>query len=236
MKITLLTGQTYNIEQEFDFPLKVIKNSRAKKLTLRIDSKERLPVLTVPRYCSQKKAVAFVCSHREWINESLSRIPVAKPFENGETISLFGKNVTITHAPERRLGAKLEDGKLLVSGDLEFLHRRVKDFIKKQAQSEFYKRSNRYARKLGHKINSVNIQDSKSRWGSCSSLSNLNYNWRIALAPDFVINYLMAHEVAHLEHPDHSAAFWDCVANLCPGCQKGEQWLRQYGKNLYRYE
>ena len=59
MKITLLTGQTYNIEQEFDFPLKVIKNSRAKKLTLRIDSKERLPVLTVPRYCSQKKAVAF---------------------------------------------------------------------------------------------------------------------------------------------------------------------------------
>ena len=179
MKITLLTGKTYNIEQAFDFDLKVVKNPRAKKLTLRIDSKERLPVLTIPRYCSQKKAIEFVENHRLWIKESLARLPEHKPFENGETISLFGKDVTITHAPERRLGAKIEDGRLLVSGDIEFLHRRVKDFIKKKAQSEFLRRSNKYAKKLGETINGVTIKDTKSRWGSCSSLNNLNYNWRI---------------------------------------------------------
>ncbi len=236
MKITLLTGKTYNIEQAFDFDLKVVKNPRAKKLTLRIDSKERLPVLTIPRYCSQKKAIEFVENHRLWIKESLARLPEHKPFENGETISLFGKDVTITHAPERRLGAKIEDGRLLVSGDIEFLHRRDKDFIKKKAQSEFLRRSNKYAKKLGETINGVTIKDTKSRWGSCSSLNNLNYNWRIALAPDFVINYLMAHEVAHLRHPDHSQRFWHCVAGLCPDYTEGESWLKRHGKDLYLYE
>ena len=158
MKITLLTGKTYNIAQAFDFELRVVKNPRAKKLTLRIDSKERVPVLSIPRYCSQKRAIQFVEEHRLWIKEALSRIPEHKLFENGETIPLFGKEVTIVHAPERRLGAKLEGNTLLVSGEAEFLHRRVKDFIKKKAQSEFLRRSKKYAKKLGVSINGVTIK------------------------------------------------------------------------------
>lgn len=236
MKITLLTGKTYNIEQQIDFPIKIVKSPRAKKLTLRIDTREHLPVLSIPRYCPQKKAVEFVLAHKQWINDSLNRLPRSKPFENGDTISLFGKEVTIIHAPERRLGAKLETDQLLVSGEIEFLHRRVKDFIKKKAQNEFYKRSNKYAKKLGETINGVTIKDTKSRWGSCSTLQNINYSWRIALAPDFVINYLMAHEVAHLRHPNHSRCFWDCVASLYPEYEQGEQWLKEHGKDLYLYE
>ena len=236
MKITLLTGKTYNIAQAFDFELRVVKNPRAKKLTLRIDSKERVPVLSIPRYCSQKRAIQFVEEHRLWIKEALSRIPEHKLFENGETIPLFGKEVTIVHAPERRLGAKLEGNTLLVSGEAEFLHRRVKDFIKKKAQSEFLRRSKKYAKKLGVSINGVTIKDTKSRWGSCSSLSHLNYNWRIALAPEFVIDYLMAHEVAHLSHADHSARFWHCVSERCPTYAEGETWLKLHGKDLYLYE
>ncbi len=236
MKITLLTGKTYNIAQNVGFPIKIIKSPRAKKLTLRIDAKEHMPVLSVPRYCPQKKAVAFVLAHKTWIDDSLSRLPQSKPFENGETISLFGNEIIITHAPERRLGAKLEGNRLLVSGEPEFLHRRVKDFIKKKAQSEFLKRSRKYAKKLGETINGVTIKDTKSRWGSCSTLQNINYSWRIALAPDFVINYLMAHEVSHLRHPDHSADFWACVEKLCPGSEKGERWLKEHGKDLYRYK
>lgn len=158
MKITLLTGKTYNIEQQIDFPIKIVKSPRAKKLTLRIDTREHLPVLSIPRYCPQKKAVEFVLAHKQWINDSLNRLPCSKPFENGDTISLFGKEVTIVHAPKRRLGAKLETDQLLVSGEIEFLHRRVKDFIKKKAQNEFYKRSNKYAKKLGETINGVTIK------------------------------------------------------------------------------
>ena len=108
MKITLLTGKTYNIEQKFSFPLKIIKSARARKLTLRIDTKERMAVLTLPRYCTQKKAVEFITHHQEWIKTSLAQIPEAKSFQNGDKISLFGQEVIISHEPSRRLGAKLD--------------------------------------------------------------------------------------------------------------------------------
>ena len=236
MKITLLTGKTYNLEQEFDFPLKVNKSARAKKLTLRIDSKERIVVLTLPRYCSQKKAFEFIKNHEEWVKTTLQKLPERRLFFNGEKISLFGKSLEIKHAPERRLGVKIEGENLLVSGEEEFMHRRIKDFIKKKAKDEFYKRSKKYAKKLGEEINDITIKDTKSRWGSCSSLNNLNYNWRISLAPDFVINYLMVHEVAHLKHQNHSGSFWQCVAKLCPDYEQGERWLKEHGKELYGYE
>lgn len=236
MKITLLTGKTYNIEQEFDFPLKIVKSPRAKKLTLRIDSKEHLPILTLPRYCSQKKALEFVRAHTEWIKSTLAKLPTSHPFQNGDRISVFGKEVTISHQPQRRLGAKIENDLLVVSGEEEFINRRIKDFIKKKAADEFYKRSKKYAKKIGVEFNDVTIKDTKSRWGSCSSLNNLNYSWRIALAPEFVINYLMAHEVAHLAHPNHSQSFWQTVAKLIPDYEQGELWLKEHGRELYRFE
>lgn len=236
MKITLLTGKTYNIEQKFAFPLKIIKSARARKLTLRIDTKERMAVLTLPRYCAQKKAVEFVTHHQEWIKSSLAQIPAAKSFQNGDKISLFGQEVTISHEPSRRLGAKLENTKLIVSGEKEFINRRVKDYIKKKAAEEFGKRARRYAKKLGVKIHGITIKDTKSRWGSCSTLNNLNFSWRVALAPNYVIDYLMAHEVSHLVHHDHSPNFWQTVKSLNADYEKGEKWLKDHGKELYSYE
>lgn len=236
MKITLLTGKTYNIEQKFSFPLKIIKSARARKLTLRIDTKERMAVLTLPRYCAQKKAVEFITHHQEWIKSSLAQIPEAKSFQNGDKISLFGQEVIISHEPSRRLGAKLENTKLIVSGEKEFINRRVKDYIKKKAEEEFGKRARRYAQKLGVTIHSITIKDTKSRWGSCSTLNNLNFSWRVALAPNYVIDYLMAHEVSHLLHHDHSPNFWQTVKNLNADYEKGEKWLKDHGKELYSYE
>ena len=236
MKITLLTGKTYNIEQKFSFPLKIIKSARARKLTLRIDTKERMAVLTLPRYCAQKKAVEFITHHQEWIKSSLAQIPEAKSFQNGDKISLFGQEVIISHEPSRRLGEKLENTKLIVSGEKEFINRRVKDYIKKKAEEEFGKRARRYAQKLGVTIHSITIKDTKSRWGSCSTLNNLNFSWRVALAPNYVIDYLMAHEVSHLLHHDHSPNFWQTVKNLNADYEKGEKWLKDHGKELYSYE
>ncbi len=236
MKITLLTGKTFDIQEALGFEIKVIKSPRAKRLTLRIDSKERLPVLTIPERCSAKKAVAFAKEHQDWIERSLARLPQTKKFENGEQISLFGQTVTIRHNSKLRKGTFLEDNVLNVSGEAEFLHRRVKDYIKEQAKNEFYKRSKLLAEKLGCSLHDVTIKDTKSRWGSCSSLHNINYNWRIALAPENVINYLMAHEVAHLKHQDHSRAFWRCVRELYPEAETGKVWLRLHSKELYLYE
>jgi len=236
MKITLLTGKIYNIQEAFDFPLKVVKTTRAKRLTLRIDSKERLPVLSLPPRCTQKQAIKFVDEHQEWILENLQKLPQSKRFTSGEQISLFGKEILIQHAPEKRWGARIEKDILYVSGESTFTHRRVKDFIKKTAQGKFYALSKKQAEKINCEINDVTIKDTKSRWGSCSSLHNINYNWRLALAPKEVIDYIVAHEVSHLIHQDHSPAFWTCVKKLCPQYKKGQTWLKQHGKELYIYE
>lgn len=240
MRITLLTGKTSDIPQhiaeELGFPIKVQQSSRAKRLTLRIDSKEHLPVLTIPKRCSVKKAVEFVETHHNWINKSLESLPSVKHFEDGEKISLFGSEVTICHNPELKRGTFIKEDILYVSGEKEFLHRRIKDFIKKEAKQRFYLQSRQLAERLGCTLNDVTIKDTKSRWGSCSSIRNINYSWRIALAPLAVINYLIAHEVSHLKHQDHSRNFWNCVRTLEPESSRGKLWLKLHGKELYLYE
>lgn len=146
----------------------------------------------------------------------------------------MGKPITIIHTPDKR-GVCLENDRLLVGGNIEFLHRRVTDFIKKHAKQFLYNLSQAYADKLNCTINNIVIKDTKSRWGSCSNKRNINYNWRIALAPDFVINYLVCHEVSHLVHQNHSSDFWQCVANLCPDHELARHWLKANGKELYKY-
>lgn len=236
MKITLLTGKTFDIQAALNMDIKIIKSPKAKRLTLRIDAKERLPILTIPSRCSAKRAVEFVEMHRAWLEENLQKIPAVKHFENGEKISLMGKEYTINHCPQKRCGVMIEEDNIVVSGSKEFLHRRICDFIKKKAQEQLLKKSQTLANKIGCRVNHVSIKDTKSRWGSCSSLENINYNWRICLAPKYVINYLVAHEVSHLLHQDHSREFWQCVKKLCPDAAKGRLWLKNYGKELYRYE
>lgn len=236
MKITLLTGKIFDIQNVLGFEIKVTKSLRAKKLTLRIDTQNRMPVLTVPRFCSTKRALEFVKSHQGWIYASLAKIPQACNFEAGNKFSLFGKIYEVKHNPDLRGGVFIQNEFIMVSGSPEFLNRRVKDFIKQYAKDNFTTLSHQIATKIDCKVHNICIKDTKSRWGSCSSRSNINYNWRIALAPEFVIEYLVAHEVSHLKHQDHSADFWNCVKNLCPQFKEGRDWLQKHGKDLYLYE
>lgn len=237
MKITLLSGKTFNIDADLGFDMRVIHSARSRRLTLRIDKKERIAVLTIPKYCSRKKAVSFVENHQDWVLDNLKKIPELKTFKNHDKISLFGQEYTIEHSPIRgntRLDKK--NHILYVSGGIEFLHRRVKDFIKKVALEEFTRRSQQTADKIGEKIHNIYIKDTKSRWASCSTLNNINYSWRLALAPEFVIKYIVAHEVSHLKHQDHSAYFWALVEFLDENAEKGREWLTENGQSLYVYK
>ena len=236
MKITLLTGRTFDISEAVGMDIRVVQSRSSRKLTLKIDEKERVPVLAVPRFCSRKQAINFVTEHTDWIVKALNKLPEIKYFGAGTSLSLFGQTVTIEHHPEARRGVWLEADKLCVSGENEFIHRRVKDYIKRCAQKEFYDYSQKLADKINCNLAGVSIKDTTSRWGSCSTLHHINYSWRIALAPKFVIDYLMAHEVSHLKHPDHSDEFWACVATLCPEWSNGRIWLKRYGKTLYAYK
>lgn len=237
MKITLLSGKTFEINADLGFDMKVVHSSRSRRLSLRIDKKDRMAVLTIPKYCSKKKAVSFVESHQDWVLNNLQKIPELKNFQNNDTISLFGQKYTIEHT-EIRGNTHLDKKNhiLYVSGGIEFLHRRVKDFIKKLALEEFTKRSEAVADKIGKKVHNVCIKDTKSRWASCSTLNNINYSWRLALAPEFVIRYIVAHEVSHLKHQDHSAYFWALVDFLEEDAEKGRDWLTENGHLLYMYK
>lgn len=236
MKITLLTGRTFDINAEFDFEIKVIKSHNSAKLILRIDKKDRAVILSLPKYCSQKKAISFVKENEKWIKSALEKIPEVRDFAIGDKINIFGTEYIIEQSSTRG-GTRLdkENNIFYVSGSVEFVHRRVKDYIKKIALDEFYTRSCKVAQKIEKKVNSVCIKDTKSRWASCSSLNNINYSWRLALAPDFVIDYIVAHEVCHLAHQNHSSNFWELVYKIEYNAAKGRKWLSDNGQSLYLY-
>ena len=130
MKITLLSGKTFEINADLGFDIKVIHPGRSRRLTLRIDKKDRVAVLTIPKYCSRKKAVSFVESHQDWVLDNLRKIPELKSFQNNDIVSIFGKNYQIIHSDIRGNTQLDKKNKILyISGGKEFLHRRVKDFI-----------------------------------------------------------------------------------------------------------
>lgn len=236
MKITLLTGRMFDLQNAFPFPLKISKSGKSRKMTLKIDRKRREVHLTLPLFCSAKSAQAFVSEHREWIEDNMAGLPQIKRFADGDVISLFGQEVKICHVPNSLQAVLWENNTLQTGGEAVFLHRRIRDFIKKEAKKIFMRKSQTFAAQIDCRVMSVAIKDTTSRWGSCSTLNNINYNWRVALAPEYVIDYLMAHEVAHLKYRDHSPAFWRCVKELYPGASLGRAWLKEHGNELYLYE
>lgn len=234
MKITLLNGPTFDFQSYCGFALKVVYSSRAKRLSLRIDEKQHLPVLTIPKRCSIKKTKEFLDVNHDWVVNMMARIPQATKFADGEKISFFGKNYTIKHSPQNHI-TEFSDAILKVSGDNEFIHRRVCDYLKTQTLQILSKKTVQIASQISQRVKSVTIKDTRSRWGSCTTSGHISYNWRICMAPSEVIDYLVCHEVSHLKHPDHSASFWQCVASLCPEYKETRHWLKTHGKSLYKY-
>ncbi len=234
MKITLLTGQTFDFKTRFGFNIKVVRSSKAKRLTLRIDEKNHQPVITLPKYCSQNTALKFLEDHHDWIINMLARLPQSTDFSDGEIFSFFGQKYTVHHQENHR-GTCFIDDILMVGGNKEFLHRRVVDFLKQQTLQKLSDLTIQKAKTLGCLVANVTLKDTKSRWGSCSTMHNINYNWRICLAPLYVIEYLVCHEVSHLQHPNHSKDFWQTLSELCPNYKEGRSWLKIKGKELYKY-
>ena len=118
---------------------------------------------------------------------------------------------------------------------LEHIDRRVHDFLKREARRDLHKAALAYAEALGVRVKRLSIRDQSSRWGSCTSAGSLSFSWRLILAPPFVLDYLAAHEVAHLVEMNHSSRFWRVVARVCPSVERAKRWLDTYGNDLHRY-
>jgi predicted metal-dependent hydrolase len=231
------------IEVVFDrsvYLVRLRRHRQARRYTLRIQAATREVVLTMPPRGNLREAKAFAEKHGAWIAARLHRLPEPKPFAHGAVIPLRGQPHRIVHRRGMRGTVWIEIGddgerSLCVAGDAAHVDRRVCDFLKREAKSDLDAASRRAAEMLGVKIKRISVRDQQSRWGSCSSTGVLSYSWRLVLAPTFVLDYLAAHEVAHLVEMNHSARFWRLVDRLCPHVSRAKTWLDVHGADLHRY-
>ena len=219
------------------FNVDIVNNSRSKRLTLRLKPNGRGAKVTTPPHVGDRDIRNFIEKNKNWIRVRLARMPKLMIPEDGVFVPYEGVEHKITHLDRPRgiVEAKLVAGEptLLVPGQVEHMGRRVIDFMKKQARTKLDVAVNIHATSLGARPKTLRITDSKSRWGSCSSARTLSFSWRIVMAPCQVLNYLAAHEVAHLREMNHSPKFWQLVEDICPDMKQQKAWLKKHGRELH---
>jgi predicted metal-dependent hydrolase len=211
-------------------------NDRALRYTLRLRGSVREPVVTIPALGKLAEARDFLERHRGWLRARLAALPAATPIVDGGWIPLRGEPHRIVHHAGRGL-VRIEEHegerRLLVTGSVEHLARRVTDFLKREARRDLEAATARHAATLGVKVKTLRLGDPTSRWGSCSSTGTIAYSWRMIMAPPAVLDYLAAHEVAHLREMNHSDRFWRHVAAICPHMEQAKAWLNRHGASLH---
>jgi len=211
-------------------------NPRARRFILR-HGVDGTIALTLPPGGSLRDARRFVETHKGWVESNFRNAPEARPFVPGARVPFRGEEHVIVHRPDRRGTVRLATAEgepaLEVSGGEPHLARRLTDWMKRSARETLVERVETHAAELGVKPGRIRIGDTTSRWGSCSSTGSLSFSWRIVLAPPEVLDYLAAHEVAHLAELNHSARFWRLVARLDPDYEANRAWLRSNGPGLH---
>jgi predicted metal-dependent hydrolase len=221
---------------EIGVPVTIRVSPKARRLSLRVDAAKRGVELVLPRRFSAEAALAFVGAHRGWVTARIAAMPPPRPLGDGASVPVFG----VPHRVRRELDAKappvaIADGEIRVRGDPIHLPRRVRDHLTALAKRDFADRARAAAARVGKSVTRVGVRDPKSRWGSCSSKGALSFSWRLVFAPEAVIDYVVAHEVAHLVEMNHGPRFWRLVASLVPDVNKSRAWLRRHRLELLAY-
>lgn len=216
--------------------VKVSARARAFRLSLPTSG----PLLTLPESARWADAEAFLHRHRHWLAARLPRTALARRLEAGVRLPLRGVPhlVVPTGTLRGRVEASLHpDGPVLsVPGEAAHQPRRLYDWLKAEALADLSRQSHIHAQRLGVSVGQVRLRSQSSRWGSCSSTGNINYNWRLILAPPHVLDYVAAHEVAHLVEMNHSDAFWATVTRTLPDMDRGKAWLKAHGRDLMAWQ
>ena len=205
------------------------RSLRARRLSLRVSALDGRVTLTMPPRVPRDAALAFAEERQDWIQKARERAPEPVTVRPGIRLPLEGRWITL--ADGRRTG---------LSGDVLTLAgarpgRAAQAWLRALARDRLARASDRHAARIGAEYARLTLRDTRSRWGSCTADGRLMYSWRLIMAPPGVLDYVAAHEVAHLVHMDHSRRFWDLVASLAPGWQAERDWLRTDGTALHRY-
>ena len=218
-----------------DVVVAVRRNARAKRLILRVDHVAGHPVLTLPARTGLTQGERFLANHAGWLEQQLRGVAPTTPLTDGSVFPLRGEPCRIRHGGGRGLVVLEANGGmpcLSVPGDPEFLQRRAIEWLKREAKRDLEVAVARHARSIARTPAGVRIADPKSRWGSCSPDAILTFSWRLVLAPPWVLDYLAAHEVAHLKEMNHGPRFWSLVERLYPGHAAARDWLNREGVAL----
>ena len=217
-----------------DIPIVIRRHPSSRRMTIRYQPLQKFISLTLPRYVGVRQGLDFISSKRNWIANQLNSHPERTPFSDGSQLPILGQTYTLRHVGGRGT-IKLEGDELLVYGDIEFMERRVRTWIKEFAKAEISKLAHEKASLIGTNIARISLRDNSSCWGSCTRGGNLSFSWRLIFAAPEILDYVVCHEVAHRIEHNHSKRFWAVVESICPSWEKHYNWLHANGKTLYSY-
>ncbi|MBI1327834.1 MAG: DUF45 domain-containing protein [Alphaproteobacteria bacterium] len=218
--------------------LKIERNRRARRIALRLDVKERVMRLVLPMRASMKAGLEFAEQHEAWIAQKLAELPEERFVTDGSEFIFLGEGLTLRVHYDTALKSTRfikENGELKVFTNQENISLRLTRHLKREAEKYFMVRLQEKAARIGKKIAHLSIRDTKSRWGSAGPDGKVSLNWRLAFAPFEAFDYVVAHEAAHLLHPDHSRAFWRTCMELSENYRDGHRWMKQHGEKLMAY-
>ncbi len=219
-------------------PVHIKRSPRAKRLSLRLDVRGGRAVLTAPLRAKDSSLQNFLAEHQGWLLQQQQALPQPISFAPNNVLSVLDSKVRlVAHAQIRGVQFEAIDNKsglLQVGGEAPYFARRVRDWLVREAKQYFSKVAAHFAQEAGVVVCHIVVRDTKSRWGSMSLDGRLMLSWRLMLAPAFVVDYVVAHEIAHLHHFDHSPQFWRLVDKLCPRRHEAMAWLKAEGRGLLR--
>jgi len=220
-------------------PVTLKLNPRARRLIVKVHPSTGEVTVVAPSRRSLAHAMEFARKESDWIARRLAHVPEPVPLGLGRRILYRGEEHVIRYGDESRKPVWIEredDERIIrVTGRSEHAARRVLDFLKREARKVLNMRALYYSDALGVKPRRITLRDTATRWGSCSSCRSLSFSWRLILAPPFVLDYVVAHEVAHLREMNHGPRFWRLVGELVGNVEKPQAWLSEHGVMLHRY-
>jgi predicted metal-dependent hydrolase len=217
-------------------PLAIRVNPRARRLLLRVDSAARKIDLVLPRGIPAEHGLRFLATHRGWIAARLDCLPPVVPFVEGAVVPVLGMPHRIRRERDPTAPAvAIAGAEIRVRGAPEHIGRRVRDHLIRLAKQELTRRARLCAARIDQPVLRVGVRDTRSRWGSCSAKGSLSFSWRLVLAPEAVVEYVVAHEVAHLVEMNHGPRFWRLVQRLVPDMAPPRAWLKRHRNELLAY-
>jgi predicted metal-dependent hydrolase len=215
-----------------EIPYRVRRSERARRVRVTVDAERGVEVV-LPRRATQQQAAAAVQELSPWIERRLAEVErvSAVVASRGETVPLLGEQLTLV--PQAgRTRAHRRGSQLLVPAEPDGRQEAVERWFRRLAREEFTARTERACAAAGLRYTKLTVRGQRTRWGSCTQAGALSFNWRLLLAPEPVLDYVVWHEVCHLQVMDHSPRFWSLVARYCPDHKTHTAWLRRHGATL----